>query len=124
MGRPKGTKNKAWTINDKIRIAEKYNSTSGSLRQISEEEVVNPYLVRKWAKQYLVDGEKAFIDKRHEKGNPFAALHRSKDLSEVKKLQLQVARLEIEVERLKKGYAVKGDGQKKEFIPTKEKNSK
>ena len=38
--------------------------------------------------------------------------------------QNEVAKLEIENERLKKGYLVKGVGAAKEFVTGKEKNSK
>ena len=42
----------------------------------------------------------------------------------MKKLQLQIAQLQIEVERLKKGYVTKGVGVNKEFAITKDLNTK
>ena len=76
-----------------------------------------------WIRDYNELGEKALEPKGH-KGNPFAALHTSKSLSETERLKLQVAKLEIENERLKKGYEVKGVGANKEFILLNNKNSK
>ena len=67
--------------------------------------------------------EKTFNPKGHH-GNHFAGLHTSKTLTETEKLKLQLAKLEIENERLKKGYQVKGVGVNKEFITTKDVNTK
>ena len=57
-------------------------------------------------------------------GNPFAALHTSKSMSEVERLKLLVAKQEIEINRLKKGYIVKGVGVNKEFVITNDASSK
>ena len=57
-------------------------------------------------------------------GNHFSALHSSKSLSEKERLILLVEKLQIENERLKKGYTVKGVGADKEFVTTKDLNSK
>ena len=68
-------------------------------------------------------GEAAFNYKGHP-GNPFAALHTSKTLTESERLQLKIAKLEIENERLKKGYQAKGVGANKEFVSFKDVNMK
>ena len=65
----------------------------------------------------------AFNPKGHP-GNPFAALHTSKTLTETQRLRLQLAKLEIENERLKKGYRVKGVGANKEFVILRDVNTK
>ena len=57
-------------------------------------------------------------------GNPYAALHRSKSLSEVERLRLMVAKLEVENARLKKGYWVEGVGANKEYVTGKGKTTK
>ena len=54
----------------------------------------------------------------------FSALHTSKSLSKNERLILLVEKLQIENERLKKGYTVKGVGADKEFVTTKDLNSK
>lgn len=50
--------------------------------------------------------------------------HSSKSLTEEEKLRLLVEKLEIENERLKKGYIVKGVGADKVFVTLRELNSK
>ena len=40
--------------------------------------------------------------------------------TEIERLRLIIAKQEIEIERLKKEYFVKGDGAKKEFVITKD----
>ena len=45
----------------------------------------------------------------------------SKSLSEVERLRLTVAKQEVEIARLKKGYWVEGVGAKKEYVTGKEK---
>ena len=74
-----------------------------------------------WLRDYGKYGEAAFNPKGHP-GNPFAALHTSKTLTEIERLRLQLIKLEIENERLKKGYQVKGAGANKEFVSLKDVN--
>lgn len=52
-------------------------------------------------KKYIAERENSFVHKGYP-GNPFAALHVSKNLSEIERLRLMVAKLEVENERLKK----------------------
>ena len=77
----------------------------------------------RWVKKYTAEGERSFVHKGHP-GNPFAALHSSKSLSKTDRLRLTVAKLEIENERLKKGYRVEGVGAGKVYITGQEKNMK
>ena len=61
------------------------------------------------------EGE-AGLKPKPRKGNPYSALHTSKTLTEVERLRLLVAKQEIEIERLKKGYWVEGVGASKEYV--------
>ena len=70
-------------------------------------------LVSEWVRRYLQDGEEALQPRN---GNPYAALHRSKNLSEVERLRLLVAKQEVEIARLKKGYWVEGVGADREYV--------
>ena len=72
-------------------------------------------MICRGVKEYIAEGEAAFIPKGHP-GNLFAALHASKNLSELDRLRLMVAKLEVENERLKKGYWVEGVGANKEYV--------
>ena len=76
-----------------------------------------------WLIEYGKLGEAAFNYKKHP-GNPFAAIYTSKTLTETERLRLQLIKLEIENERLKKGYQVKGAGVNKEFVSLKDANMK
>ena len=77
-----------------------------------------------WIKKYDSEGVDGLIPKTGQRGNRFSALYNSKDLPEMKKLQLQIAQLQIEVERLKKGYVTKGVGVNKEFVTGPDKSTK
>ncbi len=83
------------------------------LRQIEREYGIRNSLVAEWVKRYLQDGDEA-LEPRN--GNPYAALHRSKNLSEVERLRLLVAKQEVEIARLKKGYWVEGVGADREYV--------
>ena len=80
-------------------------------------------MISHWIRDYGKYGEAAFNYKGHS-GNPFAAIYSSKTLTETEKLRLQLVKLEIENERLKKGYRVKGVGANKEFVFLKDVNMK
>lgn len=123
-GRPKGTKNRKWATEDKVKIVEKYLKGIDSRRSIAKEYQVSDGQLHNWIKKYLNEGPKGLESKTGKRGNSFSALHRSKDLPEIKRLQLEIAQLQIEVERLKKGYSVKGVGAEKVFVPTKDSNMK
>ena len=45
-------------------------------------------------------------------------------IEEVERLRLELAKKEVECERLKKGYSVKGVGRRKEYVIINKKNSK
>lgn len=70
-----------------------------SIMQIERDYGIGNCLVSSWVKRYLQDGEDA-LEPRN--GNPYAALHRSKSLSEVVCLRLLVAKQQVEIARLKK----------------------
>jgi transposase-like protein len=124
IGRPKGTQNRKWTAEKKEQIVKRYLEGSISRTALIKEERISESMIQKWVKNYQESGIDGLISKTGQRGNPYAALHTSKDLSEIKRLQLQVAQLQVEVERLKKGYVVDGGGAKKEFVSTKNLSSR
>ena len=119
----KGQIRRVWTLEQKEEIVSKHLNDHISVRTLEKEYHADRSMICKWVKKYIAEGESSFVHKGHP-GNPFAALHVSKNLPEVERLRLMVAKLEIENERLKKGYLVKGVGAAKEFVTGKEKNSK
>ena len=119
----KGQSRRVWTPEHKAEIVYKHLNEHISVRTLEKEYHADRSMICKWVKKYIAEGESSFVHKGHP-GNPFAALHVSKNLSEVERLRLMVAKLEIENERLKKGYLVKGVGAAKEFVTGREKNLK
>jgi len=112
MGK-KGTPHRKFSKEEKMKYVRLHLDEHVSLMQIEREYGIRNTLVSEWVRRYLQDGEEA-LEPRN--GNPYAALHRSKNLSEVERLRLLVAKQEVEIARLKKGYWVEGVGVNKEYV--------
>ena len=121
MGTRKGTKPRKWSKEEKLKLVLLHLNEKVSLMQIEKEYSVSNGLVSTWVKKYLNGGEEALVSRS---GNPYAALHTSKSLSEVERLRLIVAKQEIEIARLKKGYWVEGVGANKEYVTGSGKSTK
>ena len=121
MGTRKGTKPRKWSKEEKLKLVLLHLNEKVSLMQIEKEYSVSNGLVSTWVKKYLNGGEDALVSRS---GNPYAALHTSKSLSEVERLRIIVAKQEIEIARLKKGYWVEGVGANKEYVTGSGKNTK
>jgi transposase-like protein len=112
MGK-KGTPHRKFSKEEKMKYVRFHLDEHVSLMQIEREYGIRNTLVSEWVRRYLQDGEEA-LEPRN--GNPYAALHRSKNLSEVERLRLLVAKQEVEIARLKKGYWVEGVGADREYV--------
>ena len=112
MGK-KGTPHRKFGKEEKMKYIRLHLDEHVSLMQIEREYGIRNTLVSEWVRRYLQDGEEA-LEPRN--GNPYAALHRSKNLSEVERLRLLVAKQEVEIARLKKGYWVEGVGADREYV--------
>ncbi len=121
MGTRKGTKPRKWSKEEKLKLVLLHLNEKVSLMQNEKEYSVSNGLVSTWVKKYLNGGEEALVSRS---GNPYAALHTSKSLSEVERLRLIVAKQEIEIARLKKGYWVEGVGANKEYVTGNGKSTK
>ena len=121
MGTKKGVKPRKWSKEEKLKIVRLHLNENKSLMEIEREYSVSNGLVSTWVKKYLDGGEDALVSRS---GNPYAALHTSKSLSEVERLRLIVAKQEIEIARLKKGYWVEGVGANKEYVTGNGKSTK
>ena len=120
MGK-KGIPHRKWSKEEKLKIIHLHLDEHTSLLKIEKEHGISNGLVCTWVKKYLEEGEDAL---EPHNGNPYAALHTSKSLSEVERLRLMVAKLEVENARLKKGYWVEGVGANKEYVTGCEKTTK
>ena len=112
MGK-KGTPHRKFGKEEKMKYIRLHLDEHVSLMQIEREYGIRNTQVSEWVRRYLQDGEEA-LEPRN--GNPYAALHRSKNLSEVERLRLLVAKQEVEIARLKKGYWVEGVGADREYV--------
>ena len=112
MGK-KGTRHRKYSKDEKMKYVRLHLDEHMSLRQIEKEYEIGNALVGTWVKKYLEEGENAL---EPHNGNPYAALHRSKSLTEVERLRLLVAKQEVEIARLKKGYWVEGVGANREYV--------
>lgn len=124
MARPKGGKNRKWTNEERLKYVLMCEEEHIPVRTIVREEGISRGTLREWIRRYRSGGEEALNPEKLHPSNHFSALHTSKSLSENERLILLVEKLQIENERLKKGYTVKGVGADKEFVTTKDLNSK
>ena len=120
-GRPKGVKNRQYSIEFKQRAMNDYFDNYKSKREILSKYSISSGTFDVWKKNYL-DGVLEAGRKRT--GNRFSALHTSKSLSKEERLELENLKLRIENERLKKGYLVKGGGVNKEYVTISDANTK
>ena len=111
----KGQKKRIWTPTQKLEIVKKHLENHISVRTLEKEYGAEHGMICRWVKEYIADGEGG-LEPKQRPGNKFAALHRSKNLSELERLRLLVAKQEIEIARLKKGYWVEGAGANREYI--------
>jgi transposase-like protein len=120
MGK-KGTPHRKFSKEEKMKYVRLHLDEHVALMQIEREYGIRNTLVSEWVRRYLQDGEEA-LEPRN--GNPYAALHRSKNLSEVERLRWLVAKQEVEIARLKKGYWVEGAGADREYVTGRGKTTK
>lgn len=123
MGRPYGTKNVMRSPEEKEKIVLEYLNKKCSKKIIAEKYNISRRLFQIWVQLYEVDGIKGFISKTGKNDNPNIGTY-NRHPTEIEKLQLELLKKEIEIARLKKGYAVKGVGAQKEFVTIFEKNTK
>ena len=109
----KGVQHRRWSKEEKLRIIRLHLDEHVSTKRIEKEYGIEHSLGSAWVKKYLEEGEDAL---EPHNGNPYATLHTSKSLNEVERLRLIVAKQEVEIARLKKGYWVEGAGVNKEYV--------
>ena len=119
----KGQKKRIWTPTQKLEIVKKHLENHISVRILEKEYGAEHGMICRWVKEYIADGEGG-LEPKQRPGNKFAALHRSKNLSELERLRLLVAKQEIEIARLKKGYWVEGVGANREYVTGQDVNTK
>ncbi|MGI5970393.1 MAG: transposase [Oscillospiraceae bacterium] len=116
MGK-KGVPHRKWTKEEKLHYVKLHLNDHISTMQIEREYGIRNSLVSEWCRRYIEEGEEA-LEPRN--GNRYAALTTSKSLSELDQLRLLVAKQEVEIARLKKGYWVEGVGANKDTLLSEE----
>lgn len=124
MGRPKGTKNIMRTPKEKEEILNDNIVKHLSLKTISQERNINLRLLKTWKKKYLEKGIDGLVSKSGKCSNKYQGIWNKKTKTLEDELKLKIMKLEIENERLKKGYQVKGVGAEKEYVTTFDVNTK
>ena len=122
-GRPKGRKNRQYTVEEKLSIVNMNLQDHIAITQLEKETGIANSVILGWIHRYLNEGIDGLKNKK-KTGNVYAALSTSKSLSKEERLELENMKLKIENERLKKGYLVKGVGADKEYVTFLEENMK
>ena len=117
MGRPLGGKNKMRTPEEKEAIVLEYMSGKAGYEMIAANHGIAERLLRKWIKKYRESGIEGLKSGTGKSPKPTVGRY-DRHPSEVEKLKKELLKKEIEIERLKKGYQVKGGGETKEYVTT------
>ena len=124
MGRHKGGNNRKWTNEERLKSVLMCEEEHIPADRVARECNIPRGTLKGWIMRYREGGVEALNPDKLHTGNHFSALHTSNSLSELDRLKLMVEKLEIENERLKKGYIVKGVGADKAFVTLKDLNSR
>ena len=121
-----GMKNNMRVPEDKLAFIHEWQNTNMSQKSFAISKGIPHQTFQRWLSRYEKYGIEGLKSKTGKcgSGNPYAALHSKKNLTEVERLRLELAKKEVECERLKKGYLVKGVGRRKEYVIINKKNSK
>ena len=124
MGRQSGTKNNMRTPEEKEKIVLEYFDSGKGAMEFSRYIGIERKQLWTWIKKYSengIEGLKSKTGKCSKKGitgRPKNAVTREEEL------ERENTKLKIEIERLKKGYYVKGVGQRKEYVSINNKSIK
>ncbi len=121
MGRPLGGKNHKWTPEEKEAIVLEYLNGKVGYKTVARSHGMAESLIRSWINKYRENGIEGL--KPNKRNNPNLGKY-DRHPSEVEKLKKELLKKDIEIERLKKGYQVKGGGDQKEFVTTFDANTR
>ena len=105
------------TPEEKEAIVLEWLNGKAGYRVVAEEHGVKGSVLKQWKKKYLENGIEGLRSKTGKDRNSNKGKY-NRHLSEIEKLKKELLKKEIEIERLKKGYQVKGGGETKEYVTT------
>jgi transposase-like protein len=117
------TKNNMRTPEEKEAIVLEYLNGRVGYREVANAHGVGQRLLSKWIKKYRENGIEELKSGTGKQTKPNAGKY-NRYPSEVEKLKKELLKKDIEIERLKKGYQVKGGGETKEYVTTFDVNTK
>ena len=124
MGRPSGTKNKMMTPEEKEKIVLEYLNGKVGYRMIARSHDIYSGVLFEWINKYKNQGIEGLKSNTGTKKGGNKGKGNKKCQTREEELERENLRLKIQIERLKKGYYVKGAGQKKEYISINNRSSK
>ena len=121
-GRPSGGRNHMRTPEEKEAIVLEYLNGKAGSKTVASDHGISKRLFHEWVTRYRGSGIEGLKSKSG-KNNPNLGRY-DRHPSETEKLKKELLKKEIEIERLKKGYQVKGGGVSKEYVTTFDVNTK
>ena len=122
MGRV-STKNHKRTPEEKEAIVLEYLNGRTGYKKVAAAHGISKGLFYRWIRKYRESGLEGLVSKTGKQSKPNNGKY-NRHPSEVEKLKREILKKEIEIERLKKGYQVKGGGETKEYVTTFDVNTK
>ena len=113
-------KNNMRTIKEKEKIVKEMIDNNISINEMSRTYNISKSVISKWLYNYQKNGINGLKSKTGK--NLYQGLHLKKPKNKIEELEFEIMKKNIEIARLKKGYAVKGVGQEKEFVTIFNKN--
>lgn len=119
-------KNNMRTPEEKEKILKEFYFGEIGRNEICRKYKISTSTLRKWRENYENNGLEGLKSNTGKvcKNNKNIGIHLRKPKNKIEELELEILKKDIEIARLKKGYQVKGVGQKKEFVITFDKNIK
>ena len=123
MGRPKGTNNRMRTPKEKEKLIIEFMSSNTNRTLFCKEKNINRRLFTIWCLKYEKDGIEGLTSQTGRKNGTNKGRPKKVETRE-EELERENLKLRIEIERLKKGYYVKGVGRRKEYVSINNKSIK
>lgn len=100
MGRPKGGTSQIYSKGFKLQVVKQVEN-GRSAADVAKEHGIHDSVVRRWVREYRQLGEAGLTPKR-KAGNPLTRYQMRKELSEVERLEYELALAQMEIAELKK----------------------